>query len=439
MPLDPARLRGAPCPRSAVSHGAGLAGLAGLIGWLLIARHFGMDGVNSALASVFFCGLAMVLWSLIVDKVHRNPSTGIDWTQKRPIAESIDVSLVKLAGLWATWCGIAAAYALGRWYWEGNYRFAMEFLMGVTPWLVGLSIPYVIWLDRKLIEPRDGAHAFGLWLIGKSDGSAASRAEIRNHLLSWTIKGFFCAFMLSITPWNFINLVQANMADVMASPVSIAQSAISFMFLIDVHFAMVGYLLTMKPLDAHIRSANPYLAGWLAAMLCYPPLLIFMDNVLQYEVATAGWESVLAMHPTLLAIWGGLLAALTAIYAWATMAFGIRFSNLTHRGVLTHGPYRLTRHPAYVSKNLFWWLSTLPFFVTNGSTADALRNTAFLAIISGIYYWRAKTEEKHLLSDPAYRAYWEWMEANGPFPKLWQKITGRTRPLITLDPLTPRD
>ena len=50
-------------------------------------------------------------------------------------------------------------------------------------------------------------------------------------------------------------------------------------------------------------------------------------------------------------IWGAILVVLTGIYAWATMAFGLRFSNLTHRGILTHGPYAFTKHPAYMSKN----------------------------------------------------------------------------------------
>ena len=44
---------------------------------------------------------------------------------------------------------------------------------------------------------------------------------------------------------------------------------------------------------------------------------------------------------------------------------GPRFSNLTHRGILTHGPYAWSKHPAYLSKNLFWWLSSLPFLATN--------------------------------------------------------------------------
>ena len=77
----------------------------------------------------------------------------------------------------------------------------------------------------------------------------------------------------------------------------------------------------------------------------------------------------------LTALNGAWLVFLTAVYAWATVAFGFRFSNLTHRGILTHGPYAWTKHPAYLSKNLFWWFSLLPFLVTNGNIVDVIRNT----------------------------------------------------------------
>jgi len=124
----------------------------------------------------------------------------------------------------------------------------------------------------------------------------------------------------------------------------------------------------MKPLDAHIRSANPYAAGWTAALMCYPPFLLMDDGgPLDYHPGTADWSDWLAMYPSLTVILGIVLVALTAFYAWATVAFGLRFSNLTHRGILTHGPYAWSKHPAYLSKNVFWWLSTLPFLATTGS------------------------------------------------------------------------
>ena len=109
-------------PCSAVSTGVGIVGLAGLVSYLLIARFApeianflgidwgsrgAMSGPNSAIASVLACGVPMVLWSVLVDKVHRNPSTGIDWAQRRPWRETLDTSLTKLAGMWATWGLIA--------------------------------------------------------------------------------------------------------------------------------------------------------------------------------------------------------------------------------------------------------------------------------------------------------------------------------------------
>lgn len=427
-----------PCPASAVSHGTGFSGMIGLLIWAAIAWHYGMDGPSAALTAVLACGLPMLLWSILVDKVHRRASTGIDWSLKRPLSESLDISLVKIAGLWATWGGIAVFYCLARWYWDGNYRNVMDLLASAAPWLAGLSIPYIFWLDRHLVEPRDGTFAFGQWVIGGAAGAPDMQA-LANHVRSWMVKGFFLAFMLSIVPGNFSQFIRWNPADVLSGPIPLANFLITFMFLIDVSFATVGYMLTMKPLDAHIRSAEPTLAGWVAALMCYPPFVLMGNGgPLDYHPGTAEWSQWLAADAgwKVAAQWslGSVLVLLTAIYAWATVAFGLRFSNLTHRGVLTHGPYRWTRHPAYVSKNAFWWLSTLPFLSVNGSLVEMVRNSAIMAVVSGIYYWRARTEEAHLGRDPDYRAYSAWMERHAPVPRLIAWITGRSRPVQDLQP-----
>ena len=78
-----------------------------------------------------------------------------------------------------------------------------------------------------------------------------------------------------------------------------------------------------------------------------------------------------------------------------------------------------------MSKNLFWWFSLVPFLVTNGNIVDAIRNTVVVAFIAGVYYWRARTEEKHLSVDPAYREYAEWMERNAPIPRLIRWLSAR--------------
>lgn len=423
----PAAAAGAddPCPKSAVSHGCGVAGLVGLIAWVLVARHYGFSGPNAALVCVAATGLPMVLWSLLVDKVHRRASTGIDWSAPRPVREVIDTSMIKLTGLWATWAGIAAIYGVARWYWEGQYLFSMQVFTAVAPILFFASIPYVIWLDRYLVEPRDGAWHMGAMIAGQSGWEGE---QIRHHMRAWAVKGFFLAFMVSIVPGGYADIIGANVAEIATNPVWIANWLIVAMFLVDVQFATVGYVLTMKPLDAHIRTANPYMAGWVAALICYPPFILMGDGgPLNYHVATADWVYWLDGHPTLLAIWGGWLVILTAIYAWATVAFGLRFSNLTHRGILTHGPYRWTKHPAYLSKNTYWWFATMPFLVTSGGWVDGLRNFALIAGVSAVYYWRARTEEKHLMADPDYRAYAEWMERHGPVPRFIGWLTGKHR------------
>ncbi len=420
-----ARTKADPRPPSAVSTGTGLAGLAGLLAWVAVARWFGMDGPYSALVNLAACGVPMVLWSVLVDKVHLRPSTGIDWAQARDWRETIDISLTKLAGLWATWGLIALVYFTGRFYWVDRFSFSMMVLGAAAPIVFVASIPYVIWLDRKLVAPKDGAWALGAWLMGTEP---VDPEMIYAHLRSWAVKGFFLAFMLAIVPPGFGEFIRADWRLVLGNPIALANWLITFMFVIDVAFATVGYVLTMRPLDAHIRSATPYAAGWTAALICYPPFVLMeTGRPLDYHPGTADWVHWLQQYPVLMAVDGALLVLLTGVYAWATVAFGFRFSNLTHRGILTHGPYAISRHPAYLSKNLFWWLSTLPF-LTTGSWVDAARATILLGVVGGIYYWRAKTEEWHLGEDPDYQAYWQWMERNGPVPRVFGWLAGHKPP-----------
>jgi protein-S-isoprenylcysteine O-methyltransferase Ste14 len=411
-----------------VSTGVGVVGLAGLFAWVAAARSLGISGEGGALLALLACGVPMVLWSIFVDKVHRSPTTGIDWDgPPRPLRESLDLSVVKIAGLWATWAAIGFLYCAGRWYWDGIYLFSMEVLGLAAAPLLALSIPYVVWIDRRLIEPRDGAWHFGQLLIGRS--ALVDREAVYEHLRSWTVKGFFMAFMIAIVPGNWTGMVGPPGEEITANLVNLTHWLITAMFMIDTTFATVGYALTMKPLDAHIRSANPYAAGWTAALICYPPFVLMGgDGPLDYHPGTMGedgWNYWLAGYPLLMALVGLLLVTLTAIYAWATVAFGIRFSNLTHRGILTHGPYAWTKHPAYVSKNLFWFLATLPFLATSGNLTDVIRNTFIMGVVAGVYYWRARTEERHLSADPAYRVYAQWMERNAPLPRLRRFLARR--------------
>jgi protein-S-isoprenylcysteine O-methyltransferase Ste14 len=162
-------------------------------------------------------------------------------------------------------------------------------------------------------------------------------------------------------------------------------------FLVDCGFAFFGYLAESRFLGNKTKSVEPTMLGWMAAIFCYPPF----NSVLGTWLPMGG-KAIITARPVLLGLRAATLAFYT-IYTWATVAFGMKFSNLTNRGIVTTGPYRFLRHPAYVCKGIAWWLEQVP-------NLDA-GTVASLIGINIVYALRAYTEERHLRADPAYREY----------------------------------
>lgn len=176
-------------------------------------------------------------------------------------------------------------------------------------------------------------------------------------------------------------------------------------FLVDVACFTVGYAVEHPRLGNEIRSVDPTVAGWLVALLCYPPF----NEVTQVLL---GWHS--SDYPGFEALWaqyvgGGAILGLMSIYAWASVALAFKASNLTHRGIVIRGPYRWVRHPAYAAKNLAWWVGALPVLLTQWSAGPSAFCFALFGTLgwSFIYFLRAITEERHLRRDPTYVAYCE--------------------------------
>jgi len=186
-----------------------------------------------------------------------------------------------------------------------------------------------------------------------------------------------------------------------------------FIFFIDLLFCTVGYAMSFRVTDSHVRTAEPTMTGWVVALFCYPPFYnLFSRQYVPYDSTSFG--SWLAPHHGLRWAWAIVVLALITVYVLATVAFGIRFSNLTHRGILTNGPYRFTKHPAYVSKNLSWWMVSVPFLLVEGHPlTDSIKHCIGLGVINFMYFMRAKTEERHLSRDPVYVEYALWMNDHG--------------------------
>ena len=73
--------------------------------------------------------------------------------------------------------------------------------------------------------------------------AGVDREAIYGHLRAWGVKTFFLAFMLAIVPPGFGDFVRGDVASVLRDPVALSSWLVTLMFLIDVAFATVGYLL----------------------------------------------------------------------------------------------------------------------------------------------------------------------------------------------------
>ncbi len=365
------------------------------------------DIAHRALFVMAFTAVGVFVPDLFWQHIYRRalvPAT-------RASTQSFPRVLTKFAGLLGSVGFVALIYRLfpeyrGQPSFYDHYWAALAVLLPV--WAV-LALPYLYWVDRRLARPEDS-----LWQMGRLVSCrwrGLSARVIGQHLLGWLVKGYFLPLMFTYFCDNldqFLNYDRHRLSDF----IGVFDWAFFTLYFIDVGLVSMTYLLSLRLTDTHMRSTEPTMLGWAAALVCYEPFWSQINNLYIAYGTGRDWRAWLGGSPWLLDFWASLILILVAIYLWSTVAFGGRFSNLTHRGIITNGPYRYSKHPAYLSKNLSWWLISMPFMI-NTTFAEALRHSALLLLLNGIYYLRAKTEERHLALDPVYRQYARWIDAHG--------------------------
>ena len=177
---------------------------------------------------------------------------------------------------------------------------------------------------------------------------------------------------------------------------------LSVFFAVDTGYFLFSYLFVNKKLKNIVKSVDKTALGWVSALICYPPFSNNIDYfVTWYPDTYENYKNqILALLLNLVIIFTWF------IYVWATVALGSKSANLCNRGIITRGPYKYLRHPAYVAKNIGWWLATIPMMSVTGfkGTFYLILNGIFVTFI---YYLRSVTEERHLSHDQEYLEYKE--------------------------------
>jgi protein-S-isoprenylcysteine O-methyltransferase Ste14 len=161
---------------------------------------------------------------------------------------------------------------------------------------------------------------------------------------------------------------------------------------------LVGYVIESHRFKNTIQSVENTWFGWAITLICYVPFYPF----LAYILPIGSQDFAYYKSAEITALVRILLLLILLLKTIAIFNLGLKSSNLTYRGLVTHGVYRYIRHPHYITKLMLWWIGLLP----SAWHYPWLIGPMFFWTM--VYYWRARTEEAHLLRcDPAYKTYME--------------------------------
>ena len=403
-------------PQSVTHMPTNLLGLVALVAvsWLLW-RQPGISRDVAVPLLMVATALPILVADVLVFKVYRRASTGIDWSVMR----TIDLPRLgtKLVGFAAALTLILVAYNFTPEYAGSFYDAYYRFLWRLGPPVLIAMPLYFAWMDRVLVEPRDKYWHLGALVTGQADADAAKALDL---VRGWVIKGFFIPLMY-VYAFNNVGELRNLAAGELGTFMDWYRLLFSFGMLVDVIFTTMGYLISLRIIDTHLRSSEPTMTGWVVAIVCYQPFFdLFYQQYFSYNNGYY-WNDWLASVPALLVPWGVAILFANVVFFGSTITFGCRFSNLTNRGVVTDGFYRFTKHPAYWSKLFGFYLAFVPF-VPHGGPLRALRDSVSLGLLGGVYFLRARTEEAHLSTDPDYVRYAEWINEHGVFAFLGRWI-----------------
>ncbi len=391
-----------------------------VVGWfdalfalpVIVGLFFILRNIPEAQLSDTMLGIILVISLAVVMgviEIRRAPWRRLPRSSDS-VGEIFGRAIIKLLGFFAALAAVAFAYWLFPEYDRAYYGKFFEAAVMVVPWLPLICVPYFLYIEWRLPQEKGGAWETASFVLGKWKGIDWN--ILSQYALGWLVKGFFLPIMFADVVNNIGEFRIADWDILAIGFIPAFDILFSALIHLELVFVSAGYIFTCRLFDSHIRAVEKTLFGWTVALMSYSPFLgLFYVRYLDYSIGGGGWLQWLSGHPALIVAWGSAILALVALHLWCDACFGLRFSNLTHRGIITNGPYRFSKHPAYVIKNIRWWLVAVPFIAISWS--EALRLSLLLVMVNLLYTARSYAEERMLSQDPTYIAYARWMEQKG--------------------------
>ena len=319
------------------------------------------------------------------------------WTPYRAVQFYGQRILNKVLALGLGWLAVVCFAALGTRINIAPSTIFFDDFFWCSPALLVLLPAYVMLAERVSTVAEDAHSSFGAFVRRRGPWISA---EHKTLILGWLVKAFFLPLMYGGLVLTISELLELG---VLPNPNNWVKWFALVGLSIDLVVATTGYLSTSRIFNAEIRSVDETLAGWASCLVCYAPFIYYVHIVTAQRDAIV-WNDWLQPEQPLYWIWASLLVCSWGVYWLSSIALGLRFSNLTYRGLVERGPYKYLKHPAYVSKNIYWWLYTVPLVGVHSAT-DVAANLGGMSALSLIYYFRAKTEERHLMRYAEYAEY----------------------------------
>lgn len=386
-------------------------------------RHLPLDQLsNGMLAFYMLAGTGIVLGAI---EILRAP-----WRRQAPSSEPLSVILhragIKYIGFIAGMAFIGFLYWLFPEYRRPYYKHFFDLVEMVLPYIPFIFAFYFVYAEWRFPAEKDGSWMAGMFVLGR--WSEIEWFTLQQNVLGWLVKGYFLPIMVG----DMIGILPIYRYENWAIWELSFDKAFELLFRslvsLELVFVVVGYAMGCRLFNSHIRAVENTMLGWVAALVTYGPFLsLTFSRYFDYRSDKIDWNHWLLNDPIMYKVWGVTIIVLMLIHMWCDACFGLRFSNLTHRGIVTNGCYRFCKHPAYLIKNVRWWMVSVPFISVTGFE-DGLRNSLILGAVGLLYMVRCYAEERLLSRDPVYQEYGLWMDKHS-----WLSFVGRLVPFLSYE------